>query len=95
MVCAVDHPPPALRATSPTRGKEKARGSCLKATLGLIAAVGALLAAATASPALAQGKVMRIVPQVELRLLDPYVNPNYGSRNHGHLIYEQLFAFDG
>ena len=58
----------------------------------LAALLAALFAAAT--PALAQTKVIRAVPQVEVRLLDPFVNPNYGTRNHGHLIYEQLFAFD-
>ena len=38
--------------------------------------------------------VLRIVPILDLRILDPYQNPNYGTRNHGHLIYETLFAPD-
>ena len=45
-------------------------------------------------PAQAADKVMRAVPQLELRILDPFVNTNYGTRNHGHLIYETLFALD-
>ncbi len=59
-------------------------------------AAGLAMAASLLTPSLALGqtKIIRAVPQVEVRLLDPYVNPNYGTRNHGHLIYEQLFAFD-
>ena len=57
--------------------------------------LAALAAVATMPNAIAQTRIIRAVPQVEVRLLDPYVNTNYGTRNHGHLIYEQLFAFDG
>lgn len=64
-----------------------------RALLGWVAGC-LMLAPMATSPALAQTKVLRAVPQVEPRLLDPFVNTNYGSRNHGHLIYEQLFAFD-
>ena len=39
-------------------------------------------------------KVIRAVPQLEVRILDPFANTNYGTRNHGHLIYETLFALD-
>jgi peptide/nickel transport system substrate-binding protein len=68
----------------------------MKSRFAAMAASGLALAAAFTAvmPAAAQTKVIRAVPQVEVRLLDPYVNPNYGTRNHGHLIYEQLFAFD-
>ena len=34
------------------------------------------------------------MPQLEVRILDPFANTNYGTRNHGHLIYETLFALD-
>ena len=47
-----------------------------------------------ALPAAAADKVMRAVPQLEVRILDPFVNTNYGTRNHGHLIYETLFSLD-
>lgn len=59
-----------------------------------IAGLAVIAAVTLPITALAQTKIIRAVPQVEVRLLDPYVNPNYGTRNHGHLIYEQLFAFD-
>ena len=52
------------------------------------------LAAALAGAAQAADKVMRAVPQLEVRILDPFANTNYGTRNHGHLIYETLFALD-
>ena len=58
--------------------------------LGL--ALGAALG--LAFPAQAADKVMRAVPQLEVRILDPFVNTNYGTRNHGHLIYETLFSLD-
>ena len=56
--------------------------------LALGAAIGLAL------PAQAADKVLRAVPQLEVRILDPFVNTNYGTRNHGHLIYETLFALD-
>ncbi len=53
------------------------------------------LALMLAAPALAQkAKTLRVVPLLEMRLLDPYQNTNYGTRNHGHMIYEELFALD-
>ncbi len=54
----------------------------------------ALFAALFAASAPAADKVVRIVPQLELRIADPYVNTNYGSRNHAHMIYETLFALN-
>jgi peptide/nickel transport system substrate-binding protein len=53
-----------------------------------------LSVAAYAGPAVAQSKIIRSIPQVEPRNLDPLVSTHYGTRNHGHLIYEQLFALD-
>ena len=60
----------------------RALGLALSATLGLTL------------HAQAADKVMRAVPQLEVRILDPFVNTNYGTRNHGHLIYETLFSLD-
>ncbi len=55
------------------------------------AAVFGLLATV---PAHAAEKVIRAVPLLDVKLLDPYVNTNYGTRNHAHMIYEELFAWD-
>jgi peptide/nickel transport system substrate-binding protein len=38
--------------------------------------------------------VIRSVPLLDVKVLDPYTNSNYGTRNHGHMIYETLFAWD-
>ena len=61
-----------------------------------LSALGLALGAALGLglPAQAADKVLRAVPQLEVRILDPFVNTNYGTRNHGHLIYETLFALD-
>lgn len=38
--------------------------------------------------------VLRIVPQADLRVLDPHVTAATITRIHGAMIYDQLFAFD-
>src|SRR5690349_25159578 len=62
-----------------------------------IAVIGALmLAAALAAPtASAQGqKVLRFIPQADLRILDPITTTAYITRNHGYMVYDTLFAMD-
>ena len=59
--------------------------------------IGALaLAALLAAPvALAQGqKVLKMIPQADLRILDPISTTAYITRNHGYMIYDTLFAID-
>jgi peptide/nickel transport system substrate-binding protein len=58
-------------------------------TLALLA--GALL---FQSGALAQEKVLRIVPHSNLAILDPIWTTAYMSRNHGYMIYDTLFGTD-
>jgi peptide/nickel transport system substrate-binding protein len=58
-----------------------------------------LLAAAPlfmAGPAIAQGKpkTLRVVMQSDLKILDPVWTTAYIVRNHGFMIYDQLFALD-
>ncbi|MFO1218228.1 MAG: ABC transporter substrate-binding protein [Burkholderiaceae bacterium] len=55
-----------------------------------------LAAAALALPhaALAQEKVLRIVPHSNLAVLDPIWTTAYMSRNHGYMIYDTLFGTD-
>src|SRR5678815_3231686 len=61
-----------------------------------IAVIGALtLAAVLAAPiAQAQQKVLKFIPQADLRILDPITTTAYITRNHGYMIYDTLFATD-
>ncbi len=62
-----------------------------------IAVIGALmLAAALVAPvASAQGqKVLKFIPQADLRILDPITTTAYITRNHGYMVYDTLFATD-
>src|SRR5690242_5510666 len=54
--------------------------------------VAALIAAAPAL-ALAQ-KVLKFIPQADLRILDPIATTAYITRNHGYMVYDTLFAID-
>src|SRR5215472_8249486 len=47
-----------------------------------------------APPALAQQKVLKFIPQADLRILDPITTTAYITRNHGYMIYDTLFATD-
>jgi len=53
-----------------------------------------MLLAALAAPALAQPKVLRVVPHADLRTLDPMAVSVVITRIHGLMIYESLFAWD-
>src|SRR5688572_2463767 len=54
--------------------------------IGLIAAAPAL--------AVAQGKVLKFIPQADLRILDPIATTAYITRNHGYMVYDTLFSID-
>jgi len=56
--------------------------------------VAAVLLAAAAGSALAQDKVLRVVPHSNLSILDPIWTTAYMSRNHGYMIYDTLFGTD-
>jgi len=46
-------------------------------------------------PVLAQGqKILKFIPQADLRILDPITTTAYITRNHGYMIYDTLFATD-
>ena len=47
-----------------------------------------------AGPVLAQGKVLKFVPEADLRSLDPIWTTAYITRNHGYMVYDTLFATD-
>src|SRR3954465_15511250 len=50
-------------------------------------------AALIASPAFAQ-KVLKFIPQADLRILDPIATTAYITRNHGYMVYDTLFAIN-
>ena len=54
----------------------------------------AVLLAALAGGALAQEKVLRVVPHSNLSILDPIWTTQFMARNHGYMIYDTLFGTD-
>ena len=63
-----------------------------RVALAFSAIVAATLAA---TPAAAQsGKVIRMIPGGDLKIIDPIQNASYISRNHGYMVYDTLFAVD-
>lgn len=52
------------------------------------------LGAAAFSPAMAQGKTLKFVPEADLRSLDPIWTTAYITRNHGYMVYDVLLATD-
>src|SRR5215212_192512 len=64
-----------------------------RATGVLITSV-ALAAAFSSGAAIAQQKVLKFIPQADLRILDPITTTAYITRNHGYMVYDTLFAMD-
>ena len=58
------------------------------------ACVVVALGFAAGNAALAQGKVLKFIPQADLRILDPIATTAYITRNHGYMVYDTLFAMD-
>lgn len=65
-------------------------------SLSTKAAFAALLAAALAAPgtAMAQKNVLKIVPQADVRVLDPFVNNSGITTEFAYMPYDVLFAVD-
>jgi peptide/nickel transport system substrate-binding protein len=61
-----------------------------------IVAVAVLAAGVALAPpiASAQQKVLKFIPQADLRILDPITTTAYITRNHGYMVYDTLFATD-
>ncbi|MCR6479338.1 ABC transporter substrate-binding protein [Variovorax sp. ZS18.2.2] len=56
---------------------------------------GAVFAAAAATSfAQDAGKVLRLVPQSDLKILDPIWTTAFITRNHGYMVYDTLFGVD-
>jgi len=52
------------------------------------------LLAIVALSAVAQDKVLRVVPHSNLNILDPIWTTQYMARNHGYMVYDTLFGTD-
>jgi peptide/nickel transport system substrate-binding protein len=67
----------------------------------LLAGAGAALGASSFGvPALGQGtsgaaRVLKFIPQADLAVTDPIVTTAYVSRNHGYMVWDTLYGFDG
>src|SRR6266566_5293640 len=70
------------------------RVALLRSIAAMIATL--VVAAVLSTPsAWAQGqKVLKFIPQADLRILDPITTTAYITRNHGYMIYDTLFATD-
>src|SRR5206468_2455471 len=58
------------------------------ATAAFVAALGTL------AMAHAEEKVLRFIPEADLRSIDPIWTTAYITRNHGYMVYDTLFAID-
>src|SRR5947207_3874618 len=71
------------------------RSVLLRSACASMAAALTLALALGVSPVGAQGqKVLKFIPQADLRILDPITTTAYITRNHGYMIYDTLFATD-
>src|SRR5258708_31417407 len=66
--------------------------TALRASTALLLA--ALTLTSPGAPALAQSNVLKVVPNSDLRLIDPVQTVTLITRMHGELVYESLFAWD-
>src|SRR4249919_1346751 len=60
----------------------------------LVALTAVVVILSSAPTATAQQKVLKFIPQADLRILDPIATTAYITRNHGYMIYDTLFATD-
>ncbi|MFL6580297.1 MAG: ABC transporter substrate-binding protein [Burkholderiales bacterium] len=65
----------------------------MKVDCALLRGLTLALAFAVTS-AFAQEKVLKFIPQADLRILDPITTTAYITRNHGYMVYDTLFATD-
>ena len=65
------------------------RATCVKVALAMAVAVAVTL---VGGPAFAQGKVIKMIPGGDLKIIDPIQNASYISRNHGYMVYDTLFG---
>ena len=66
--------------------------------LGRRAMIRSAVASGLAAPAIAapeQQRVLRFMPSVDLVTLDPHVSMTNVTRNHGSVVFDQLYGTDG
>ena len=71
-----------MRQNRPVSWRQVAVGLAVAAGLGF------------ASAATAQQKLLKFIPEADLRSLDPIWTTAYITRNHGYMVYDVLFATD-
>jgi peptide/nickel transport system substrate-binding protein len=59
--------------------------------LGVLALVSVLCVSAAEAQ---EQRLLKFIPQADLRILDPITTTAYITRNHGYMIYDTLFATD-
>lgn len=64
-----------------------------RSLLAALVCAGTLILSNPASAQPAQ-KVLKFIPQADLRILDPVATTAYITRNHGYMVYDTLFAMD-
>jgi peptide/nickel transport system substrate-binding protein len=62
--------------------------------LRVFAAAASIAIALVPAVASAQQRVLKFIPQADLRILDPITTTAYITRNHGYMVYDTLFAMD-
>jgi peptide/nickel transport system substrate-binding protein len=67
------------------------RATLVKVALPMMVALATVFGGA----AFAQtGKVIKMIPGGDLKIIDPIQNASYISRNHGYMVYDTLFSVD-
>ncbi len=73
--------------------KSITRRTALRAA-ALAVAAPALVGRGRAAHAQARARVLRFVPEFDVRVLDPIVNTGLSTLQHGYMVYDTLFAMD-
>ena len=75
-------------------GRVRRKAIALVATGACLLAFVATMAAPCTALAQSAQKVLKFIPQADLRILDPIATTAYITRNHGYMVYDTLFAMD-
>jgi peptide/nickel transport system substrate-binding protein len=61
----------------------------------LLAGLGAASLARPALVRAASATTLKLIPQIDLSILDPHVTTAYVTRNHGYMVFDTLYGMDG
>jgi len=67
------------------------RSTLAKVALPMMVALAATLGGTACAQT---GKVIKMIPGGDLKIIDPIQNASYISRNHGYMVYDTLFSVD-